>query len=103
MDKLTLEQLSHLKIVPRFFPLPLVLVIVMSPTLISNLTGGSTSSPKFTSSSLASGLTPLTTPGLDARMPETDVNDNTGSAVPCVGGELDKERVARDDRAAAAV
>lgn len=75
----------------------------MSPTLISSLTGGSPSSPKFTSSSLASGLTPLTTPGLDARIPETDVNNAIGSAAPCVGGEPDKERVAREERAAAAV
>lgn len=116
----TLEQLSHLKIVLLFFPLPALELTLMPAPLISALgccpAGGAVgnTSARSSSSSRAStfGAAPAAAMGMGLAdgeplciTPEADVNETDVSegAGPWGGGEPDRESCASELRAAAAV
>ena len=97
MRKLTLEQLSHLKIVPLFFPD----LVTLIPALLSSAfaIGAKDMSSGTTSSSLDSTFGE----GPDAIRPLADVNEVAAWGTPGGGGEPERESVAREDNVAAAL
>ena len=97
---LTLEQLSHLKMVPLFFP---VLVTLIPAPWISVLAGAAAEeSSGMMSSSLASTFGIIVADD-EVSCPLADVKEVPVWGTPCGGGEPARDRFANDDSAAAAV
>lgn len=91
-SRLTLEQLSHLNIVPLFLP---VLVTLIPAPLISVFVGGvaeASSGTVFSSAASCFGI-----------MVASPVKDVAVWGTPGGGGDPESESVAKEDRAAAAV
>ena len=97
---LTLEQLSHLKMVPLFFP---VLVILIPPPLISAFPGAAAEASSSTASSSLVSIFGTGADGEDARRPLAVAKDVPVWGMPGGGGEPERDKVAREFNAAAAV
>ncbi len=97
---LTLEQLSHLKIVPLFLP---VLVTLIPAPLISVFVGGVAEASSGTVFSSAASCFGIIAASPDAIWPMAAVKDVAVWGAPGGGGEPESESVAKEDRAAAAV
>ena len=93
----TFEQLSHLYIVPRFLPLPFLIVIPAADNSPLGAEG-------FMSWSSSSSLMALSSNASDAvKRPTAEVNEVEVCGTACGGVEPDNDRVASEFRAAAAV
>lgn len=97
---LTLEQLSHLNIVPLFLP---VLVTLIPAPLISVFVGGVAEASSGTVFSSAASCFGIIVASPDAIWPLAAVKDVAVWGAPGGGGEPERESVAKEERAAAAV